>query len=283
MNRILQSRRVRGRGPVIILCLLMVSGCGIKWWYNHVDYLMRLRIDRYFDITSQQEAFVINRLEEHMRWHRYKGVPVHIRFLAETQRRVADGVAPDEIFWFFDQYREQLRLIVERLSADSVQFLMQLEEEQIDGFAEQLKEENEAYDVRLNMSVEERRAHRADSTIEFLEEWLGGLSDEQESEVRKLSQALPDRFEPWYRKRLERQQSFIKTLRTGKEPDKISQGLLEMLLPAPQRKDDPALEPIVKLILAIDRMATPGQRQYTIDKLQKWIDGLQEISGQRST
>lgn len=247
-----------------------------------MDYLLRMRIDRYFDVTDQQEDFITRRLAEHLRWHRYEGVPVHLGFLNQTLEKVADGVEREEIFWFFRQYREQLRMIVQRLSSDSVVFLLQLTDEQIDYFAEQLHENNEKYRERLDMSRGERLEARADSTIDFLEEWLGELSDKQVAEIRKISLALPDRFEPWYRQRLERQQRFVTALREKKGEAEIREALLGMLLPPDRVQKDASLEPIVRMIQAIDRMATPQQRQHVMKKLQSWADGLRDVVSVKS-
>lgn len=260
------------------MCLGVISGCGLKWWYSQIDYLLRVRIDRYFDITSQQEDFITRQLETHLHWHRYRGIPIHIAFLKETRIRVNDGVDEEDIVWFFKGYSEQMRLIVERLSEDSIEFLLKLEPDQITYFEEQLREDNETYRERLEMSPEERLEARADSTIESLEDWLGSLSDEQEAEIRRLSLALPDRLEPWYRDRIKRQRMFVNTLREQKDRDAIRKALLQMLLPRNIDREDPFVQPVIEMILVIDRLATRPQRAHVIAKLQGWIDSLQAIS-----
>ncbi len=281
-GRISASCVWRFRFFVVAASLLLASGCGINWWYDQVDYLLRYRIDQYFDITSQQKDFITGQLEKHLVWHRYEGVPVHVTFLTETQNRLADGVTRADIFWFFSQYREQLWLIVDRLSADSVLFLTQLQSDQIDYFSVQLQEQNEEHEERLAMSREERLEARAEKTLEFLEEWLGDISDSQEAEVRRMSLAMPDRFEPWYRKKVQRQQLFIDQLRKKKSKEDLRKTLLLMMLPQKRDADDPSLGPMIEMILSIDRMATVDQRQHVIDKLQTWVDGLKEVNGRFS-
>jgi len=258
--------------------LLAVSGCGVKWWYDQIDYLLGIRIDRYFDVTEQQEEFITRRLAEHLHWHRYEGLPVHIRFLRETREKLADGVSREEVAWFFRQYRNQLRLLIEQLSSDSVLFLMQLTDEQVDYFEEQLREDNQKYEKRLKQSPEDRLAARADATIDFLEEWLGDLSGEQEARVRQLSLALPDRFESWYRQKLDNQQLLIAALRVRRDGAEIRAALLRMLLPPEPDDNDTHLEPMIDMIQSIDRLATRQQRQHVMNKLQGWVDSLKELS-----
>lgn len=265
-----------------ILCIaglmLVLSGCGVKWWYGKLDYLLRYRVDQYFDITGQQKDFITKQFEEHLIWHRHEGIPIHVNFLIATQKNLADGLTRAEIGWFFSQYREQNRLIIDRLSNDSVQFLSQLKEEQIDYFSEQLAEENEELEERLQLPRKERLEKRAEKTIDSIEDWLGSLSDEQEAEITKLSLNLPDNFAQWYQKKTERQQQFISILRQNSDKEEIRRGLYNLMLPQDSKNRETSSNPIIEMIIAIDRMATPTQRQHVIDKIQQWIDDLKDIS-----
>lgn len=267
----------------LMICLPILSGCGITWWYGQVDYLLRIRIDQYFDLTAGQEDFITRQLESHLRWHRYEGIPVHIEFLAKARDGIADGVTEAEISWFMQQYREQLRMIIEQLSADSIQFLMQLEDQQIEYFAGQLQEDNEKYEERLKMGAAERLEVRADSTIDFLEDWLGSLTADQEDAVRRLSKALPDRFEDWYGRRRQRQQAFVALLRSHQGADELKAALLRMLMPDDRNSDPESRKQLFQMISAIDRMATPDQRRHVMEKLQGWVDSLEQISQKSRT
>jgi hypothetical protein len=265
-----------------ILCiaglLFILSGCGVKWWYGKLDYLLRYRVDQYFDITNQQKDFITQHFGQHLVWHRYEGLPTHIEFLAAVQKKLADGITHAEIGWFFTQYREQNRLIINRLSDDAVQFLTLLNVEQIDHFSERLTEENEELAERLQMSREERLEKRAEKTLDSIEDWLGSLSDEQEAEITKLSLSIPDSFGEWYQKKIQRQQHFISILRKNSSKEEIRQGLHLLMLPSDSKNRDPSSSPIIEMIMTIDRLATPAQRQHVIDEIQAWIDDLIEIS-----
>ncbi len=276
-----QKIRITSRrflGLCIAGVLFIVSGCGVKWWYGQLDILLRYRIDQYFDITGPQKDFITRQFKDHLVWHRYEGLPVHIRFLVATQKKVKDGLTRTEIGWFFTQYREQLRLLIDRLTDDSVQFLSLLSTEQIDYFSEKLTKENKKYEERLQMSKDERLKNRVEKTIESLEDWLGSLSEEQEAEITRLSLKLPDTFELWYQRRIQRQQRFISVLRENNSEEEVRQGLSLFMLPPDTENRDRTSGPFAEMVMAIDRMATNVQRQYLIDKLQQWIDDLKNIS-----
>jgi len=272
--------RISGRYLFALLItgvLFLASGCGVKWWYGQSEYLLRYRINQYFDTTTQQADFISRQFKAHLKWHRHEGIPVHINFLVSTQKILADGLTLTEIDWFFEQYHEQLRLIVERLSSDSVQFISLLSREQIDHFSAWRKQENEKYEERLKMSREERLVARAEKTIEFLEDWLGSLSDSQEAEIKKMSLNLPDTFESWYKKKVQQQQQFISVLREHSSSKEIRQALHHFMLP-PKEKSAGSSEPLFEMVLAVDRMVTLKQRQHLLDKLQIWIDDLGELN-----
>lgn len=275
------NNRISGRKLSTILAIVVLStlyGCGVKWWYGQMDYLIRFRMDQYFDTTTQQADFISAEFKKHLLWHRYEGIPIHLDFLVATQKHLADGITRPEISWFLNQYREQMRLLVDRLLTDSVQFLTLLDTKQIDYFSEWQKEDNEKYAERLKMSREERLELRAEKTIESLEDWLGSLSDSQEAEITKLSLQLPDSFESWYQQKVQRQQQFISVLRKNNGKEEIREALYRFLLPTDKNSSNGLSEPVIEMVLAIDRLATPAQRQHLSDKIQEWVDDLSEIN-----
>jgi hypothetical protein len=273
---------IRGCGWILLLAtLLALSGCGFRWWYAKADYLLQRKIDQYIDLSNEQKHFVKPRLQKHLDWHRIEMIPRHIAFLEQTRDGVLDGVTIDEIHWFSSEYRRQVRRLIGQLAHDSVQLFKTLTPTQIDLFEKRLVEDNTEYEAQRAMTAEQRRERRAEKTVKELKDWLGSLNPEQEKAIVEMSRNLPDNFDEWYQQRLNRQRFFIETLRQKSADSDIEAAFFTLMNVDNPDPPEPIPPPMVSMILAIDRLATPKQRQNVADKLQSWIDDLQHVLEKR--
>jgi hypothetical protein len=254
--------------------LLVVSGCGFRWWYGQAGMLLERRINRYTDLSSEQRQFVRPRLTAHLEWHRAEAIPQHLAFLERTRDGIQDGVTGKEIQWFINEYQRQAHLLIGQLAPDAVQLLKTLTPTQIEHFERRLGEDNQEYEKQRSLSTEKRLEQRAERTIKELKDWLGSISSEQEEAITHLSRELPDNFDRWYQERLDRQHGFIDTLRNRGDDRDIEAAFFRLMrIGDPDQPETPP-PAMVKMVLAVDRLATPKQRQNVVDKLQSWIDEL---------
>lgn len=270
-------RRIRKFAPVVF-SMLFIGACGVNYWYDHIDFLMKLQIDQYFDLTSQQEDFVELRLGEHHSWHRKEGIPLLIAFLEETKENISDGVEYNEIEAFITAYREQLRIVIDQSADDMLSFLTSLSMEQIDYFEEALDESNKDYKERAALSRKERLELRAERLIEFLEDWVGSLSTEQTQIVIEISKNQPDNYQQWFQRRLNRQKRLIRSLKEQKSNAEIKTLVVKMLLLPDPRKHKALYASFIDTVLKIDRLLNQQQRIHAAEKLQGWIDDIKRIS-----
>jgi hypothetical protein len=277
------ERRLKNVFKAIIFLLILgvVSACGFRFWYDNLDLFFLKGLDRYFDLNQEQESFFKDRLEYHHLWHRKHGIPEHIAFIKGTRGRVQKGINEEDVKWFFEAATRQFELIINRLSNDFVDFLMTLQPGQIDHYERKLADQNEEYKKRLEISSDKQGQNRYKTTIKSFEVWLGRLNDTQKKAIVQLLQQIPDDSEQYYSGRLERQRRFIKALRREpKNREELEQALSEMISTLGVSSDDDSSALMTDIIIKIDRLITPKQRNHLIKKLDGWIEKLELIDAQ---
>ncbi len=270
-----------------ILLLSLTVGCAMGFVYNHADWLALWQLDRYFDLTRTQKQFLGARLTHVLERHRTEALPKYRDVLVQLRDAVHDGLTEEEVDWVFDAYVELRTDLFELLVEDGTEFLASIDERQLRYLARKFERENAELADRLAVPQQTRLAERASATIDWLEEWLGPLSAEQEEHVRAMSVALPDTLEAWLDYRRDRQRAFLTLLRGSMEGGQPLRRPLREWLVYPEREAPAAYlaaradmrREVKKMALAIDRMMTPRQRGHLRAELQDLIDDLHDLTG----
>lgn len=264
----------------------LTLGCSLGLVYNYADWLALWRLDGYFDLTSSQKRFLGARLTRILERHRAEALPKYRDALVALQDALHDGLTEAEVDWVFDAYTELRKDLFELLVEDGAEFLASVDERQLRYLARRFERENRELAERLALEPETRLAERASDTLEWLEDWLGPLSAEQEARVRTMSLALPDTLAAWLDYRRDRQRMFLALARRSagaKRP--LSRPLREWLV-YPERGAPPAYlaaredlrRQVTRMALAIDRMITSQQRRHLLVELEDLIDDLCELT-----
>lgn len=255
---------------------LLVSGCLVRMAYNNADRLLLWEVEHYFDLTSAQSDDTLQRLRQHLHWHRSQELNASLAFLQRVRQRAADNVTDDEVQQSFVEFDELRRTLVERLVPDSVALFALLNDAQLTHLEEALGEANEEWEERAAMQPAQRIQERTQRLLRVVEDWIGPLDDSQEQTLTRASEALPDVLGVWLDYRKTRQQQFIYLVRGAREaPDAITEILDDWLMlqaPDPFNTQRYAMR---EFILAVDRVMTSKQRAHFTARVQDWIDDLE--------
>jgi len=269
---------------IFLFILGTVSACGSNFMYNLIDTFFVRTLDRYFDLSRDQKKFLKERLEYKLELHRTEGIPEHIAFLKSIQDKVQKGLDDEAVSCIIQSLNQQVDLISNRFFDDLVEFLMTLQDEQIDHFEKVLAEQNEK-EKKAQQKLSEREAEdNSEDVIKSLEGWLGPLSDDQKKEILQLFAQMAaeskqlDNPEQEYKERLEGQQKFIKALRTERnDREKLEKALHEVINSARVKPEDESVALFTDYVLKIDRLVTQKQRNHFNKKLDGWIDKLNDL------
>ena len=78
--------------------LFLIAGCNTgKLFYEYGDTVVSWQLDNYFELTTQQEEWIEERMRVHLDWHRKQELPRYRDFLIEVQNRAGDGLTMIEL------------------------------------------------------------------------------------------------------------------------------------------------------------------------------------------
>ena len=277
--------RYRMRMVPLFLAMLLLCACSLKLMYQYADWMLIWSIDDYFDLNFQQRAFLDEKIEEQLLWHRRHELPVYATFLRQLQQKGQDGLTASEIDWVYENIYRLRKNIVQQIAVDSAFFLAQLKEDQILYLESYLAKQNKTDQQRLEQSPEKRLQNQAKKIIDFVEEWFGRLTADQKRQITHLSRSLPDIQESRIKFRLQRQREFAALLRSDSDAATIEAQLLKWYLdleagypPEYRQVVLDAHNHVKVMILAIDKLLTPQQRQHANKKIQGILEEIASIT-----
>jgi hypothetical protein len=234
-------------------------------------------IDHYFDLTAAQHDFARERLSEHLRWHRNGELDKIIALLQRVQQRASDEVTEAEVEQTYREFEELRAALAVRFAADGASLFAGIDDDQIRHLEQALSESNEKWEERLALPDEERRRDRTRRILRMVRDWIGPLDDRQQESLARESERIPDTLEKWLVYRRERQRQFVNLVRSARSDINV----VAIAFPAWTMMPLPAefsayRTAVVRFILGVDRVRTPKQRTYFIERLQDWIDDLQQ-------
>ncbi|MBU6482680.1 MAG: hypothetical protein KGS09_19335 [Nitrospirae bacterium] len=267
--------------------LLLLAGCTLTSAYRYADWIILWQVDHYFDLTSEQRHDLALRLTPLLAQHRHEAIPQYEAFLVQIRQRLERGLTSQDIDWAYATYDRLRADLFDRLVPDGSVFLTSVDPRQVQTLEEALQKENDKTARLMQAPAPERLKKRAHATIDWLEDWLGSLSKDQEAQIRAWSLALPDTQQVLVAYRQQRQQELLTLLHQPRTPERVARELRAMLVyqdqTAPQAYQDAVRQmraAVKTMALAIDQRVTADQRHHAVTKLQRLIDQLHDLQAE---
>jgi Family of unknown function (DUF6279) len=269
-----------------VLFLLLLTGCSVvSLVYDYADWMMLWRIDHYFDTSPQQEKQLEQHVKELHRWHRTHELPLYAKFLRDIQQQIKTGLSSETLDTLLLNYQELRAHLARQIAYHGASFLINLQPEQQIYFQSVLKQENQDLGEDFGDTPEERVTKRWESVMSILEFWVGEVSEEQVSNIQRFIQDFPDTTEAYLGYREFRQQQLLDILTGSRDVTIVEDKVAEWI--SSNGQDVPAeyyfgvqqwQEAVKTIILDIDKILSPTQRQHMVSKLQNLIEELERLS-----
>ena len=272
-----------------ILALLLCSGCSmVRVGYGQVDTLAGWVAHEYFDLEPPQRDDFSRRFERLHAWHRREQLPEYARFLTEAKIRAQRGMAADDLLWLVDGMKSRYAVIAARAAPDAAELLAGLSPAQIDHLRREFDRMNQKFlkENRSQESVAARRQHQQRNALKQIRDWVGPLSDSQETRVIALLQQLPLTDLLRHEDRLRRQREFLALLETRHiERAAYTERVRDWLVnwernrpPGLARSFEDSWKRRAEFYAAVDKMLTPEQRTHLTHRLQDYIDDFRYLA-----
>jgi hypothetical protein len=288
----IQPRTKAGRRSLWTWCaaglLFFLAGCSIVSFYRYADWIILWQADHYLDLTSDQRRDLSQRLTPLLARHRQEAIPQYKTFLVQSRQRLERGLTNQDIDWVYANYDRLRADLFDRVIADSGILLASVDSSQVRTLEAAFQKDHTKAARFVQAPAPERLKKRADTIIDWLDDWLGSLSKDQEARIRQWSLALPDNQQFWATYQQQRQQELLALLRQPRTPERVARELSALLVVYPDQTGPPAYQDAIHqmrtavktMALAIDQQVTADQRHHAVTKLQRLIDQLHDLQSE---
>ncbi|MFA0195079.1 DUF6279 family lipoprotein [Vibrio artabrorum] len=185
------------RWSVLLFCFLL-AGCGTKFAYNNIDWLIIRYIEDFVSLSKSQESELDERLNVLQQWHKDTQLPLYITQLEAIEKVDRSELNSTFIVGQSDQIKNHIRTIINQFSPDIYALSMQLSPKQDSQFLKNFREkQQDYYEEKLRLNDEDSRARYRSRIEARLERWLGSISKEQKQIIFVWSQAWVNTNENW--------------------------------------------------------------------------------------
>jgi len=274
---------------LVALLLLSLSGCGIvSVGYNYADVYLRYTINSYATFSDVQKQAIRKEVDGFMQWHRREMLPAYVAFLKELRQVAQSGAVlkQEDVARFRVEIRALYVKTLQPTIRPAAIILRGIETGQIDELSQSFEKENSKQkDKELSGNQDEQLRKRAERTIDFIENIVGGLSDMQLEKIREMSHGLPYATGLYIRLREENQARLLELLKEKKNENEIAE-FLAIWLASPESIRSQEEQRILQnfevaseeMIVKIYELLTERQKKSLLKYMEKYINIFQELA-----
>lgn len=175
---------------ILPVCLLL-SGCGLQFTYNQLDWLGLWYVNGYVSLDSQQKAEFRQRWDAQLDWHRKTQLSGYVQLLKELKLMANSGLKKSDLLYLSDQVEQFYRSSMQHLAPDLTYFASQANEQQAQELLLSLQEENHKWEKKyLAPKVSKRDKRRITDTTDSIEYWTGPLNAQQLGRIKEWNRQL---------------------------------------------------------------------------------------------
>lgn len=195
------------RWAFIVLVALANAGCGVGFFYNNLDRLVRWELDSVLAMTPDQEAFFEAEFADLWRWHRTHELPRYADDLRRWAERFDGAATPADIDELFVTLEGWWLRLEAKGTPFAAEFLRSLDDEQVSSLAQALEESNADWEKQEKGKPvgAVRKAWRKDFEA-ILKRFTGPLTQEQRALIADAAERYQPERQLWadYRRRWQR-------------------------------------------------------------------------------
>ena len=274
------------RCACILLLTLANAGCGVGFFYNNLDRLIRWELDSVLTMTPDQETFFEAEFAALWRWHRVEELPRYADDLDRWAGRFGGAATEADLEELFVTLEGWWLRVEARGTPFVAEFLHSLDDEQVASLAEALEEANVDWEKdEKNKPIDAvRKGWRKDFEA-ILKRFTGPLTDEQRSLLADAAERYQPERQLWADYRRRWQGELFALLAQRREVDDFDERFAHLVKSQKtyygERFADveAANEALVRTVLvAVLNQAPPLQRERLRDNLTERAQQLRKLA-----
>lgn len=268
------------------------TGCNrLKLAYGWADTYVEDQITDYLDLTSAQEHDMSATVDGYFAWHRKTILPR----LAKHLNAMADGVERgtlDEASFgaVFDGIDDAMKASVAQAIPPSAALLAEQNDAQIDHFAAELADRERDLRKEDDKPLPKKIAKRYEQSEDFLEDFVGSLTAEQETALKaRVVSTMDDRSKLWIENRHFHTEKLLATMRAHSGEAAITDVLNAWWLREGEQKtpkhaaaSEAAMTHLKTSLWTFIASTTPEQKTAMVKRLRVYVSDLVQLAHESS-
>ncbi|MGF1776934.1 DUF6279 family lipoprotein [Vibrio nomapromontoriensis] len=268
------------RSIAIAWLLFTLVGCGTKFIYSNLDWIVIEYIDDYVSLSRGQEAILSDRIELLSRWHKKQELPIYLRQLDTIRNQEPSLVSASFVADQMTQLRAHGKRLVEQMTPDLYALTQQLSDEQVEELVANLADQDEKllekYQGLDEQAIRVIYQERIESSFE---RWYGEVTDEHQNLAYRWSQEMTLTVIDWQMHR-ENMQKYVNQLLRRRSDIAYYQPEFQRFMNDPESYYTDALMEKIKKnrVIAAEYIAkslntlSNKQQQHLAKEIDEWRD-----------
>lgn len=281
-----------GKKITTLLLILACTGgflfCGKTTYrliYDNFGLFIRYKAGQYISLRPAQSAFIKERVDRFLVWHRSVKLDEYVTFLRGVQERIVRGVKQEDIDWGASWAQKEQEDIIYRIADDIAEFLTTIDEKQKLELKAKLDEQTARFERKLVTDPAKLHEERTAFVLKLAQYVHGPFTDAQKAEVNRRTAAMTDISTIKIIMRKIVINEFISLLGANADRDRLRAAILKWTvsfrnyIPEQYRSSIRALQEEYNTLLfgIFMEVLTDGQRSYTLKRIDHFIEILQYI------
>lgn len=272
----------------IVLFLLLVIGCGPRFFYYQLDWLIPFFLRDYITLNSEQKTILKERLVKQIDWHcktQLSSYSATLRSLSKDLSNPDHPIEYDRLNVYYEKFQEFWTQLIRQIAPDIAELLRTATDAQIEELFNNLDKRNEELRAEyIDLPPEELIKQREERMIKTLRKWLSNLTPEEEEAVSVWSRKVKPIGADWMRYRERVQGEVINLIKQRNELPDFDRRFAEILThpkrmrkAAHKAKSEYNRDLTLKLAVKINHLMTSDQRTHLLKRTDSLARNLDNI------
>jgi hypothetical protein len=224
------------RAVLVLLLILSLSGCGVRFLYSQLDWLVPWQLRDYVSLDDPQKSVLQTLVAERLDWHCQTQLPRYADWLRQVESDLrSQQVSVDWLSERADEAAAFWASLMRELSIDASVILGQATDAQLQELFSNLDARTrEQMDQFVNRPERVLLQERAERMEQRLRRWFGPMNTKQRARIASWSEDLGLFADDWLENRGRWQARFRHALTEARVRPETLQRALEALLVQPE-------------------------------------------------
>jgi len=275
---------------IFTICLLLVAaGCGPRWIYPQLGWLIPFYVDDYISLSREQSSSLEKRLLRVLDWHCRTQLPVYAQSLRDLAKDLEDPRHPiryERLQYYSNRFIAHWRELSKQIGPEMADILTTASDEQLAELFQNIEKRNKKFkSTYVDIPLEHLEEKRKERLTKDIKKGISRLTAEQEQAVSDWSDQIVPLAADGLMYREKVLTEFQNLLTKRRQATDFKQTFVALLVNFDQlrtrdyqQKIDFNTDLTLKLFIKIDRSLTATQRTYLLKRIRSMAADFDKLS-----